>query len=722
MTRLLVCLVLALGLGATAVGTVTLDRDARAVLGDGAPAADALETAQGRSMVIAVLEADPDARTAASADLVAWLAAHPAVARVIGMPEAPERALDWLWEHRFALSPPSATHLERDALLAEFARARAALTRLRDSTVAGRYLLDPTGSYRRLIEHVTEAAQAGPVRDVPEHDATVMFAALADRPFDAEAQRTFDAEIQARAAQHGAEVLILGPRSVTARISARIAERASWLTGITVAALTLWLVAVFRHPAPLAVPVLTLALALPAAALAVQAAFGSVHVIALGFGGALMGLAVDYPIHLAAHPGGAARRFARRCILLGLMTTAAAFLVLLGVGVPVIGQIGLFAATGLLAAGPASFWLASALRPPLLRWTAPRRVFARKLPVCVVICLAAMGGLWLWPGAPVERLAEMPAEVRADLDRMHRIVDLPSGRYAIEVHGTSLSAVLTRQQSLQRGLASVPDTFGRTSMLVDMLPPRPAGDIPPPEAFRAAVVGALPEAGLRSDFLPQLEAAYTAARQSTDVGVEAPGLALAGAPIRVEAGKFIGDVRLWDVTVPHRLAAAVAELNDPDIRFVDRQGDVAAGLQALSAMVRQAVITGMLVAALLLVIAVRPMRQATEIIAATAAACAATALAVSLMHGGLGIVETLALLLLIGIGIDYGLLLGLGEGPEQFAMAAQSVILCAMTTLIAFLCMAASGIPILADMGLTISIGLVAMFAANAVRAPGSAA
>ena len=87
-----------------------------------------------------------------------------------------------------------------------------------------------------------------------------------------------------------------------------------------------------------------------------------------------------------------------------------------------------------------------------------------------------------------------------------------------------------------------------------------------------------------------------------------------------------------------------------------------------------------------------------------------------LVGGGIGLFHVMALALVIGIGIDYGLLLTLSGDGAQFGAAVRSVLLCATTTLIGFITMALSGVGVLEDIGTTVAIGVLAMLATSAVR------
>jgi len=84
---------------------------------------------------------------------------------------------------------------------------------------------------------------------------------------------------------------------------------------------------------------------------AVSLVYGEVHGITLGFGTTMIGEAVDYAIYLfVQHPGPAARRAFWRTLWLGLLTSVAGFLALLGSGFPGLVQLGLYSTAGLLAA------------------------------------------------------------------------------------------------------------------------------------------------------------------------------------------------------------------------------------------------------------------------------------------------------------------------------------------------------------------------------------
>lgn len=106
---------------------------------------------------------------------------------------------------------------------------------------------------------------------------------------------------------------------------------------------------------------------------AVSLVYGNIHGITLGFGTTMIGEAVDYAIYLfVQRPGPTAQRAFWRTLWLGLLTSVAGFLALLGSGFPGLVQLGLYSTAGLLAAVLVTRYVL----PPLM----PARLPAIDLP------------------------------------------------------------------------------------------------------------------------------------------------------------------------------------------------------------------------------------------------------------------------------------------------------------------------------------------------------
>jgi len=131
--------------------------------------------------------------------------------------------------------------------------------------------------------------------------------------------------------------------------------------------------------------------------------FGALNVVSLGFAAILLGLAVDYGLVLyqeaQAGPAGTLHEIRKTIgpgILWSATTTAAAFMMLNGSGLPGLGQLGSLVSIGLVLA---AFFMLYAFLPPLLKTSTPPRrqstsVFP-KIPLRGLIwcCTALLFGL-----------------------------------------------------------------------------------------------------------------------------------------------------------------------------------------------------------------------------------------------------------------------------------------------------------------------------------------
>ncbi|MDT8344642.1 MAG: MMPL family transporter [Thermohalobaculum sp.] len=721
MTGLRAAFLLAACLAGLAVATLRIETDIRALTGVEASLEAPLDIPEGRTLVLAVVHPDREARSALARAIVHDLAGDPMVAHAsTGAMPPPAGLSDQLWAARFVLAPPPPDAFAPEALAAEFARARAALTSMGSSGLAHAYLLDPTGSFRRLIEALTPAAGSGlphhrGVTQARDDSAALVMITLAERPFDAAAQRAFDLALAARVEAAGAEALLVGPRTIAARISAETERSSTLVAAVGGGLLLLWLAVLLRSAGAIARLLLPLVLGLACAGLVVQAVFGGVHVVALGFGGALMGLAMDYPLHLHAHRGTAADLArTRRLVLLGAATTAVAFLSLLGAGVPAIAQVGVFVATGLSAAALPTVVLGApgGAARPVTTALPQRRATRWKIPALALLGAGGAAAVLALPGPGARGYVALPPAVTDAIAALDRMMDLPSGRHRIEVEASTLAHLLARERQVAGVLADARAAgwVGRAALLAQTLPEPGTAPLPAPAAFAAALAQALPRTGLKPAFASEVLAAYRdgLARLEPDAAAPGPLDTLMGQAglLRVEGGRLIASVRLWDVAAPTRLSDAVATIEGA--RMIDHEAALAANFGRLTARVLACFGVGFVACTILLACAVRRLRAVAEIMVSVLGATAVTAAAVALAGGGIGLFELMALALVVGIGIDYGIFLTLSASDGEDGQAVRSVMLCAMTTLIAFLTMALLGSGVLRDIGMTVSIGVIA--------------
>ena len=323
-----------------------------------------------RTMIFTVSAEQTGDAMAAADELAAGLAEHPEVAWVrTGWNPAHNEAFHELYFPRRLLLLSDRPETLAEELSEEGLRASARELKRQLSLptaplvkqIAGE---DPLLSYARQLERL-QAARGGELKLEEDHFVTadgdaVIFVASKSSPFESLHQRPLQESIAEMIEGLGSGVIV--EQSGVGRFALQAEEdirgditRISIISTIGMILLFLFM---FRALRLVVLPLVPIGFGVAAATSVSLLMFGQVHGLTLAFGASLIGIAIDYPVHLFNHhvldpdaegPQGTLRRI-RPGLLLGALTT-------------VVGFAGL--------AGPAS--LASARSPCSHRWASPRR-------------------------------------------------------------------------------------------------------------------------------------------------------------------------------------------------------------------------------------------------------------------------------------------------------------------------------------------------------------
>ncbi len=529
------------------------------------------------------------------------------------------------------------------------------------------------------------------------------------------------------------ELDVTGVGAFGIELEQAIRAEAAFRSAAASVALVLVLLLVFRRLRLVLLSTLPLGMGFLAGLAMVSAVFDSVHGITLAFGFTMLGVAIDYPLHLFSHaaesPGSAAMSRIWPTMRLGVTSTVIAYLALVFAGSGGLAQLGAFTVTGVIVAALVTrTWL-----PPLLGEhtaprvrddggaTAPRLSFAAGGAV-----FATALGVLLWTGADglwdddLSSLSPVPA-ARLEDDRVLRSATATADmRYQLVLHDTTLDTLLSDCERLETLLGSAAgdglvDSWQSPCQLLpgrDLQLARQAR-IPPADELRRRIAASVAATPFRPDaFEPFVE---NAAR-TRELGVLTPA-DFADSPLKswLDAhlvdmgGRWVALVSLVNPD-PERLAAVVpawpvdAELVDLKAASVELMRDYRSGATRVIG-----------VAALLILLLFWLSRQRvgqTAWVATTVAAAVAGTVAVtSLVHGGLTVMHLVALLLVLGLGLDYALFLGRTETEAERRFTDRGVFACAASTSLAFGILALSSIPVLGYLGLTVATGSAASYA-----------
>ena len=516
----------------------------------------------------------------------------------------------------------------------------------------------------------------------------------------------------------------------------------------SLAGIVVLLLAVFRSLRPLLLGLLTVTIGLAAATSATILVQGELHLLTLVFGASLIGEAIDYSIqyfgaYAGGGPGWEARRgmaLVRPGLTLALLTSLLGYGALLALPFPAVKQIALFALVGLAAA----YLSVVLLLPPLLRkpythdssnLTAPTarfieawraRVSARAgLAVAALLLLACIPGwLGLQADDDVRLLSNRSADLLREEGAVRRLTGVELGSAFFLVEGASAEEVLQREERLTARLA---DLAARGQLgywqAVSAFVPSAERQEANRALLRDTVLGdpsrlerVFDSVGLRKGVAGELNRAY----RESEGELLTPQRWLASpasTPFRhLWLGAASGDAGAGyaSVVVPFgarntEALAAAAEARE-GVTFLDKTASVS----RLFHDYRVAFSYGLAVAALV-VLAVLSRRYGWRGGAAVLTPTLLGIAAALALTGYSGVALTLfgimALMLVLGVGVNYSIFLVEGGGREGPAFVA--VLLSAATTVLSFGLLAFSGTPALAQFGrmLVAGIGIAVLLA-----------
>ena len=671
---------------------------------------------------------------------------------------APEH--DALFRYRYLLTGGADTARFNEPAL------HAALTkRLRElASMAGPLLnktelaADPTGAYRSLLTARAPGTEP-PIRDgvwfSKDGKRALMLIHLKSRGFDLDAQQGTIAAIRGAFSEVGGskqKLELTGPAvfAVDARTAVSSAmRRLSVYASLGVAFLLLIAFRSIRITLLAAVPLVTAVLAGMASVLVT---YGQIHGIALAFGVTLVGVAVDYPVHLFSFGAGKvstadAARNVWPTLRLGALTTCIGYGALLFSGFGGLSQLGLFAVTGLLAAALTTRWVLPYLVRQGSRTSDGRiahwleRVTSAKrghrvlglalLAACVAIALQ-QGRFW---ESDLAQLSPIP-EAAKRLDRSLRAqLPAPDVRRVLIVTGPTAEAVLQSSEHLRPGLVSLTRAGALTGFdLPSKLLPstrlqrerRTA--LPDEQTLRRTLDKALAglpfRPGVFEPFVHDVAASRTLRPLApSDLKDTPAGLGLETLLHR-RGDTWVGLIALHGVGDPDQVRT-LARRSGPNVHFLDLAEQASALVKAYRNEALALCAVGTLLILLVLWVALRDARATARVVLPVGAAVTCTAAVLPAIGQPLTIFHVTSLLLVLGIGLDYALFFErLRQHDEERDATAVALLVCNATTLLVFGILATSTVPVLVSIGSTVAIGaplsliFAALIAHNKAAAP----
>ncbi|MCM2131732.1 MMPL family transporter [Larsenimonas rhizosphaerae] len=563
----------------------------------------------------------------------------------------------------------------------------------------------------------------------------VLIGTLHGNPFDQGTQAQLDASLATFNDQFPRATLLRSGMIFHASEGARQARREMSTFGLSALMgllIMLWLV--FRSPKTMASLLLPLVTGGLFALTVTLLIFGRLHLLTIAFGTSLIGIAIDYAIHMQCARAAEQHHFSLSRLLpglaLGLASSVIAFAAQALTPLPGLRQMAIFAAAGLIGA-----WITVVVWLPRIRmkntphaarladrlW-APFSRLQGRLRAPAALGLAALALILivsrLGTDDSLRLLNTSSPDLLGDEQQVQRLLHRDTGTRYLLLTAQTADLWLDAADQLHPLLSSLKKEghLGGFELLSDHVPTMVHQD-DNLERTRTLYQQNLATLYTRAG-LPE-----TLVQQADRTLISPPYLTL---DHWLATGPGKSDQRLWigpaDPTEPQGAVAGIisltgkadasaikalqaADRNDPHLRLVDRVADISSVLGQLRRQIAWWV--GGALVLLGLGLSLRYRRRTWRVMAPAAGAVLLVLSLYSLLGVPLNLFHQLALLLVIGLGLDAGIFIT--EHPTAHH-AWLAITLSTLSSLLAFGLLAFSATPVLHYIGLTTLLGLLSVW------------
>ena len=659
-----------------------------------------------------------------------------------GGEEASDRDRKFVMSNRYLLSPADSSKIfSVAAMKAKLQQQLQVLASPLGALTRSDFVRDPTGEALRLLQLWSSGLQQ------PEKQHGVWFSIDGKRAlmiaeskaaaFDLDRQETVLATIQKKfdsiKGKSKAMLIVSGPPVFAVDARQTIRKEVMWLTTISSLLVLVFLLFVYRSPVLVLIAGIPLFSGIIIAALFVNTVFGQIHGITLAFGITIIGVAVDYPIHLFTHrTAGESARVAMRRIwptmLLAVVTTAVGYSAMILSGFAGLAQLGVFAIVGLLTAALTTYSILpifmnySRAHVPIYGGVVSFMVLMRTLkwlPLLLII-LSSITLFFmqerLWEN-DIANLNPASQSLKENDKLLRKELNVADVSKMLIVEANSLQSVLQKSERLVPELdrlvgEKVIDGYDHAARYLpsEQQQQQRQQALPSARELRTTMTLALQGTLFRqsgfSQFIREVHASKTQALISLkDLDRSSMGLRLRSLLFRQDKN-WVSLIPLHGNIKADRLQAWVATMSDPGLRFLDLKNASNRIINHYRDEALWYVAMGAMVILVLLLLRFRSIVMVTRILLPIVAAELTVVVVLLLFGFKLSVFHLVGLLLVMGIGLDYSLFFNREHGDvSEGHRTTQSLIVCSVTTILVFGVLAFSQTPVLSTIGLTASIG-----------------
>jgi len=562
-----------------------------------------------------------------------------------------------------------------------------------------------------------------------------VFVETKSSPFDSDAQRAFREVLDtwAKTMPAGAVMQTAGTAQYAIASEAQIKGDVNRIGIVSTVGILIIFLLLFGSPRMIMVGIVPMIFGSVVGVLVCQIVFGEIHGITIAFGTSLLGVGLDYVEHYYAHfvltpevPAKTTMKIVAPSIAMGALTTIIGFVGIGAAGLMGLRQMAVFSVIAIIASMSATIWMVpvwmpETYKPPrtlarantvvlamLVRLT--RRTWSSTAKVAMIVIAIAAGAAGLYATRFSDNVNMLVNE------KGPHVVDDRAVRGRLGPESTSFAVITAdTDEALLAAIGSATAELTRaqaagkvgTFIALDRLLPSREEQVARLAAARAAIPD-MRKAMEELEFVPeQFDELWTA------LAVASPKV-LTLADLRRSPLAPLLTAWVPAQTSPIALIPLTGVTDVTALRALVPSATIVVPSETIIALFRgvriRTVISSLIGAAAIFILMLaryRSARKAMVALGPALLACVATVGTLVMMGQGLTILHVMSLLLVMSLGVDFGIFfVDTTASIEEAARTMVSIITASITTILSFGLLGLSQSPGLAALGVTVTLGV----------------
>lgn len=532
---------------------------------------------------------------------------------------------------------------------------------------------------------------------------------------------------------------ITGAANMAVKTRAAIQSTSKWLSSIALILMSLLFWWAYRSLRLFFIAMLPLLSAVIAALTVTNILFQQVHGIIIAFGITLLGVCLDYPVHLFSHH--TKSQSPQKTILsiwptlrLGVITTALAYLAMLGTGFSGLSQLSIFAISGLIVSLLVTRWIIPSwlqfqfVKPKhqyltylsQLKFSLDKKILIGSsiFFFCLFILANNYNSIW---STNITDLSPIPENVKILDKELRNSIGAPDVNHVFLLKDKDSELLLQRTEELKNKLQPLKDNkmVSNIYSAVDFIPSQKKQliyqqQLPDSTNLKNNLQNASSNLPFKKEFfnpfLTDIEKTKTLSPINVKQILDTPLGQHLQQDLFFKNNEWISIIRLTGVKNETALIQWLSLNPDIQIYYLNLRQATSSLMSDYQQTALYRLLLGSFIIGLILLSVRSKIRAAIILLPIILAVLISVSIQV-MLGTQLTLFHILALLLIVGIGLDYSLFFDRSwTTTEDYRHRLHGIFVSASSTLITFGILGFSAVPVLSALGQTVTFGVLGCF------------